>query len=51
VRTLLDQRLRFAERAIVNGHRVARPDQVRRHAGSHVPKPDESDFHDLTSSL
>jgi hypothetical protein len=29
---------------------MARPEQVRRHARAHVPKPDESDFHALTSS-
>jgi hypothetical protein len=29
---------------------MPRTEQVRGHASAHVPKPDESDFHALTSS-
>ena len=47
---LLGERSLFTGRAVVHGDLMAGPEQVPRHAGSHVPKPDESDFHDLTSS-
>jgi len=30
---------------------MAGPEQIRRHTGSHVAKPNESDFHDPTSPV
>jgi len=49
MRAPIDQLLRLARRAIVDGDLVAGPEQVRRHPDPHVPEPDESDLHDLTS--
>src|SRR5208337_3119013 len=46
VRTPIDQPLRLARRAIVDGDFVASLEQASGHCGSHVPEADESDFHD-----
>ena len=48
-RTLLDQSLRLAGRAIVDCDLMAGPEQARHHPDPHLPEPNESDLHDLTS--
>src|SRR5262249_44282119 len=50
-RTPIDQRLRLARRAIVDGDLVASLEQGSGHCGSHLPQADESDFHDWLLSL
>jgi hypothetical protein len=49
VRPLIPQRLSPGGRTIVYGDIMAGFQQVRRHAASHVPESDESDFHDRIS--
>jgi hypothetical protein len=51
VRALLDQGSVFTGRAVVHGDVVAGPEQIRRHAGFHVTKADESHVHGLTSTV
>jgi hypothetical protein len=49
-RSLRNERFDLRAFPVVDGHIMAGLQEVRRHAGAHVPQSDESDFHGNTFS-